>query len=229
MISKYTNLILIFCFLINICLAIIVNDENEFIKAIKNNESDIVINDNIIIHESVIISKNEIIIEGVQNKNCSLEFYKVDDNFSFENINKVLNIKNIIINGNIIINNVRNVNFDNVVIYGSIEASSETSDNNLFIIDKLKMNCMEFVNSSKKECLNINNFNMSISNSNIIGNNLINNGILNFVGENMMLNITKSIINGSYSNWGIKMKNNYINIDQTNFINCSNYVNEGYT
>ncbi|ORX75652.1 hypothetical protein LY90DRAFT_83289 [Neocallimastix californiae] len=112
-------------------------------------------------------------------------------------------------------------------MFGTIDANSEISHNNLISINKLKINCLESNNISYDSCFNIINYDMSILNSYIFGNNINNYGIINFVGENKKLNITQSNIDGNFSNWGIKIKKNEINISKTTFINCSNYVNTG--
>ena len=164
MISIFRNCIIFFCFIIDICKTIRVKDSSEFLNAINKNEKVIQLSNSIILNESVTISNKEITIEGVQNKKIIIEFNNISNKFTFKNEYGVLNIKNININGNIVIYNIKNVYFDNVVMFGTIDANSEISHNNLISINKLKINCLESNNISYDSCFNIINYDMSILN-----------------------------------------------------------------
>ncbi|ORX82322.1 hypothetical protein BCR32DRAFT_292715 [Anaeromyces robustus] len=234
MVLKFRNFkIIIYIFYISLILklnsALIVNNENELLKAIKDKEKNITINDYITINQSIVISY-EISIEG-SNNNCYLEFnneYNNNNKLEFNNNGGIVEIKNLGIYGNVVVNDVKEISFNNVNEIGQFYANTDDIvESHDIKMNNMKFNCVKFIDNSNSNCIIINNYNLSVNNSRIEGNPWSNNGILEFYSDYLYLNITNSDINGIYKNWGIRATTSNINISTTKIYNCANFANEG--
>ena len=206
---------------------ITVKNEEELINAL-NQEKDSIIKiiGKIIITEKITVnssnSKNNksITVIGDISTKPSID---LTNYIIFENCLNVT-IKDIMLYGDLKFNNNRKISIENSVLNCTVDATS-TNTNSIIEINNSNIFCKDINNS--ESCLKILNYHTVIHNSNIKGNIVPYKRIIGVSGNNRYLNITNSIINGNNYNQAISIEKGLINIKNSDFINCANYLENG--